>query len=804
MSYLIMLSVGIFSVAWWSSLPSLGSIFVVLLFSLPLWAVAKLRLPLCLLLGILWGLFSGHLLIKDSLPAAFDGEDILLTGTIVGLVDSNAKRSRFAFYVDSAQLFNQSGESAGNAQNIGIKKILISWYGKNDLRPGDRWQLVARLRQPRGFVNPRAFDYQLWLLQQAYGATGYVRSGQGANKLQNKPFLRIQSMLSAPVIISSVLRSTLRERIERAELSARGRAVILALTIGDKQRLSSWWADLARMGIVHLLVISGLHIGLIALLGTVVGSGLIRLVIVGKQLLYRAGLCSSSSQSMPWAPPLCGLLAAFLYSLLAGFSLPTQRALIAVLVIVTARLCYRKITPLLCMSWALLLIAISQPLAVLMAGFWLSFTAVGLLIWWFVPWQSTQRGSLLRASRSRIFSWWRTVSVQLALLVAMSVPLFLFLGKVSLLAPLVNLVAIPWISFITVPLSLLGALIPFNSVAEMFWQWADWSVAALWWLLDAIPQQLGFIVSPVAISPLLLSAVALAGFSLLLPKGLAVRWIGALPLALFLLFRHPDIPLRITILDVGQGLAVTVETQNHTLVYDTGVEYSEQFSAGSGIIAPYLWQQGRDFINTTIISHEDADHSGGFASLQKVLPSQRLLVGPAVAYTDKVVLDSQISICSADQNWLWDNIKFQILVADNRPDNGNNSSCVLLISFVNSTGRPVNILLPGDIERSGELALLEMGLLDNSALDLLVAPHHGSKTSSINAFVRRLAPEHVVFSAGYRHQFGHPHSSVENRYRETGSKLWNTGEQGAITFSWLPNGVLQVSAARNAQRRWWR
>ena len=217
-----------------------------------------------------------------------------------------------------------------------------------------------------------------------------------------------------------------------------------------------------------------------------------------------------------------------------------------------------------------------------------------------------------------------------------------------------------------------------------------------------------------------------------------------------------------------------------------------------------MWQQGRDFVNTTIISHEDADHGGGVASLQKVLPSQLLWVGPAVVYTDNVGLDSKITICSADQNWLWDNIKFQILVADNRPDNGNNSSCVLLISFVNSAGRPVNILLPGDIERSGELALLEMGLLDNSALDLLVAPHHGSKTSSINAFVRRLAPEHVVFSAGYRHQFGHPHSSVENRYRETGSKLWNTGEQGAVTFSWLPNGVLQVSAARNAQRRWWR
>ena len=795
MSYLLMLSVSIFSVAWWPSLPSPVFSFAVLLCALPLWAIPRLRLPLCLLLGMLWGVISGHLLIKDSLPAAYDGEEFLLTGTIVSLVDSNPKRSRFAFRVDSAELFTKGAE---NAERIAIKKILISWYGKDNLRPGQRWQLLARLRQPRGFVNPRAFDYQLWLHQQGYGASGYVRTSYPPIKLQNKPFLSLDYLLEAPLIYSSELRTRLRERIDRADLSPRGRAVILALTIGDKQRLSNWWHDLARMGIVHLLVISGLHIGLIALLGTVIGGGLLRVYILFGHLLNRAGLCSSV-KSLPWIAPLCGLLAAFLYSLLAGFSLPTQRALIAVLVIVAARLSYRKIPPLLCMTWALLLIAISQPLAVLSAGFWLSFTAVGLLIWWFVPWQSTVRRSGFFGS-----AWRRTASAQLALLAAMSVPLLLFLGKVSWLAPLVNLQAIPWVSFITVPLSLLGALMPSNSLAELLWQWADGSIAALWWWLELIPEQWGFIVFPLAISPQLLAAVILAGLSLLLPRGLVARFIGLVPLLVLLLFRHPDIPLRITVLDVGQGLAITVETQNHTLVYDSAVEYSKQFSAGSGIIAPYLWQQGRGRIDTTVISHEDADHSGGFASLQKVLPSERLLVGPAVNYSSQVVLDSQVSVCSAGQNWLWDNIKFQVLATDSRPDQGNNSSCVLLISFQNARARPVNILLPGDIERSGELALLRLPALENTALDLLVAPHHGSKTSSTPNFVQQLAPKHVIFSAGYRHHFGHPHPSVQDRYRDVGAVLWNTGEQGAITFSWLLGGELEVSAARNKQRRWWR
>ena len=144
------------------------------------------------------------------------------------------------------------------------------------------------------------------------------------------------------------------------------------------------------------------------------------------------------------------------------------------------------------------------------------------------------------------------------------------------------------------------------------------------------------------------------------------------------------------------------------------------------------------------------------------------------------------------------------MAADSRPDSGNNSSCVLLISFLNAWGRPVNILLPGDIERSGELALLGLPALENTVLDLLIAPHHGSKTSSIHSFVQQLAPQHVVFSAGYRHHFGHPHPSVEDRYRDVGAVLWNTGEQGAISFSWLPDGELEVSAARNSQRRWWR
>ena len=788
MAYLIMLSVGIFSVAWWPLLPSVEACLVVLICSIPLWTIGKLRLPLCLLTGILWGLFSAHWLLNYSLPAEFDRQDFLLSGTIVGLVDKNPRRSRFTLRVDSAQGLSDP------LPQIGVKKILLSWYGNTELVPGQRWQFVARLRRPRGFVNPQIFDYQSWLYQQGYGATGYVRASHQAERLAEQTFSSAGYLSLMAAVIPSRLRTELRQRIDRADLSERGRAVILALTIGDKKPLANWWQDLARLGIVHLLVISGLHIGLIALLGTLLGSALNRLIIVSRGVLFRYGLSSKSAISRPWVASLCGLLAAFLYSLLAGFSLPTQRALIAVLVVVIARLSYRKIPPLLCISWALLLIAISQPLAVLSAGFWLSFSAVGLLVWWFSPWRSI----------ARYFTWRRTGSAQLALLAGMSVPLLVFIGKLSWLAPLVNLLAVPWVSFITVPLSLLGSLMPSELLAEQLWQWADWSIAGLWWLLDSIPSQLGFWVSPLAVSPLSLAALMLAGLSLFLPRGFVCRWLGLLPALLLLLFPQPNIPLRITVLDVGQGLAVTVETENHTLVYDSGVEFSKQFSTGSGIIAPYLWQRGRASINTTVISHEDADHSGGLPSLQKVMPSERLLLGPAVNFDQSVIKDSSSSFCSAGQQWIWDKIRFQVLAPNSLDLEGNNSSCVVQVSFRSNSGRVIHILLPGDIQRSAELQLLQSPQLSHQPLDLLVAPHHGSKTSSTVDFVKRLAPRHVVFSAGYGHQFGHPHPTVVNRYQQVGSQRWSTAEQGAIIFSWLHSGKLQVSAARDKQRRWWR
>jgi competence protein ComEC len=594
------------------------------------------------------------------------------------------------------------------------------------------------------------------------------------------------------------LRAGIQQAIEQSDLSPRGRAVLLALSIGDKRQLATWWQDLARLGIVHLLVISGLHIGLVALFGAALGKGLARLVILMSSACSLLGL-RLSSPALHWLAPVSGLLAAGAYSLLAGFSLPTQRALIAVAVVVIARLRFRRIQPFVCLIWALTLIALLHPLAILIA--------------WFSPWQS-------------IDPWWtkkRTVSAQLALLVVMSVPLLFFIGRLSWLAPLVNLVAVLWVSMVTVPTVLFGCLLlPVSSrTAEVIWAISDWSVNLLWRFLDLLPSDQGFLVSPVGASSLVLSAALLAGLCLMLPRHLRERWLGVLPLALLLLFNdRPKFGLRVTVLDVGQGLAVVVETDKRNLLYDSGAQFSAAFSAGSGIVAPFLWQRGWRSITTTLISHEDGDHSGGFAALQQVLPSRQIITGPGVNYPEAVLQGQNVEICNAGAEWRWGEVLFEILspvsaVGSITAREGNNSSCVLRIRW-----RDIQLLLPCDIESATEYQLLDTGRLDGPHLDVLVAPHHGSKTSSTAKFVQQLQPKHMVFSAGYRHQFGHPHPSVVNAYNAVNSRVWNTAEQGAITFEWSRHekpardltgeltgelsGQLTVTTARGQARRWWR
>jgi len=268
--------------------------------------------------------------------------------------------------------------------------------------------------------------------------------------------------------------------------------------------------------------------------------------------------------------------------------------------------------------------------------------------------------------------------------------------------------------------------------------------------------------------------------------------------------------LWMTVLDVGQGLAVVVQVQvsgqHKTLVYDTGPSSGDRFNAGDAIVAPYLKTQGIKRIDKLVVSHSDNDHAGGATALLKAFPVKQFIVGEALAFDHDDVRQTD---CNQLPDWQWEDVRFQFLfnpiseLARSAQQNvkarinNNNQSCVLVIRYHDQT-----ILIPGDIESPVEHSLLQDPALP-SDITLLIAPHHGSNTSSTNAFVAQLHPQTVVFSAGYRSRYGHPHPLVQTRYREIGSRAYTTAETGQLQFVWDGEGRLRVSAMRFDQPRYW-
>lgn len=820
MTYLVTICVGIFAVNYFPALPSVTVYLVILAVITGFgWATHNLgwyardtrsqivsRYLICLALGIGWGVINAHQYLAHQLPETMDKHTFVVQGSVVGLVDKTDRRLRFALAVDSvAPADSPHADALDNTP--AVKRLLLSWYlqkpGTNkvldrQIESGDHWQLVVRLRRPRGMLNAGGFDYQAWLIQNDFSATGYIIESPFNQQLDGKQ----HSQLCALRDWVSRIRAQIREAIQQSSLTPLGKGIIIALTIGDKQGLGDWWDNLMQWGIVHLLVISGLHVGLVASFGFYGG-----LMITRIGLLITL-LSKNSAAALRLLPPLLGLITAIIYSAMAGFSLPTQRATIAVAVVMLAKLAYRRLTVQAVFFWTLLLVAISQPMAVLSASFWLSFLAVAVLLLWFSPWVSIGR------------QWYRLLGAQLALFFGLGAMSLWFIGHTSWLGPVVNLIAVPWISLVVVPLCLLAMLIYLIApdAAMGIWSLADGCIKALWFLLEKLPDNWGLLYLPVPIDGIALSCLLIAALGMMIPRGVSGRWLCWMPLVVILLVPSKKPPLRVTVLDVGQGLAVVIELPDRLLVYDTGPAYSEEFNAGSGIVAPFIRRSGQSTIDKLVISHEDNDHAGGFYGLVELIEVKQALLGPAFYhhYQDSVGNSQTLprtAICEKSEAWSWslpgsgsagqEMVHFDILMPDMADwgaeiPSGNNYSCVLLIRW-----NKQQILLTGDIERSGERVLLERYQLD--PMTLIVAPHHGSKTSSGQAFIDQLRPIHVVFSAGYRHQYGHPHPEVVQRYRNSGSTMWNTAVHGGVSFTWNHSGQLQVKTSRSLPSSyWWR
>ncbi|MCK5640480.1 MAG: DNA internalization-related competence protein ComEC/Rec2, partial [Gammaproteobacteria bacterium] len=534
------------------------------------------------------------------------------------------------------------------------------------------------------------------------------------------------------------------------------------------------WEVLIATGTNHLMAISGLHIGLVA--------GLVYLLV--RWLWVFAGSLALTVPA-PKAGAFAALLAAMVYAALAGFSIPTQRALVMIAVAMGAVLLQRHVLPRQGLALALLLVLLLDPLAVLAPGFWLSFAAVAVILY----------GMAGRLSPRGI--WWRWGRVQWLVAIGLLPFMLLLFGRVAPLSPLANIIAVPWMGFLVVPLTLLGALLlPLTEpVANLLLTSAVWLVELLWPLLEGLADASSGLQFPAP--PLWAMLPGLIGMAwLLAPRGWPVRGLGIIGL-LPMLLNSPAKPnageVWLTLLDVGQGLATVVQTTNHVLVYDTGPRFSDSFDTGKAVVAPYLQHRGIGRIDTLVISHGDNDHIGGAQSLSRALPVEEILT----SVPGKIPWQRSTP-CQRGQQWRWDGVDFEVLHPPSHyRSRGNDGSCVIRVS-----SRAGDVLLTGDIEALSELELV---LQEADALQtrILIAPHHGSKTSSNESFVTAVAPEYVLLPVGYRNRYGLPNAEVVSRYQKAGSRLLDTASHGAISVVMGSQHDILPTTYRSFARRYW-
>ncbi|WGL17182.1 DNA internalization-related competence protein ComEC/Rec2 [Microbulbifer bruguierae] len=796
------LAVGIATIAFLPTLPGSAGGAVALLFGLVCvvltvgiggWLGLANRLPCglgCLLLPFLfgcgWALNANHHALSERLPLALNGSDHSVTLEVEDLPEVSPAAARFGppggarGLVDSR--FRARVVDTDQRDLIG-KHLLLSWYRVDQklssrLRAGSRWKMSVRLKRPRGSVNPHTFDYEAWLLQQGIYATGYVR-----DKGQLPTFVQAGGGVDT-------LRETFRDRVSGQGLQRSG--LIRALLLGDRSGLDTDTnALLKRTGTAHLLAISGLHVGMVAGFFLLLGGALGRV----------AGILRAHNPL-----PLAGITAiggALVYTLLSGAPLSAQRALVMVVVATAAVVARRRVDPGLAFALALALVLLWQPLAVLNAGFWLSFIAVAVLLLRFQGRAETSAHA--RQAGSIVGKVHAAVSAQWCVLLGLMVPSLVIFSGVSASALLVNLIAIPWLALVILPLVLMGALVPVGGFSGLLWQLADWQLEWLLRFLLAVDGNLPSWQSMAVPGVALAGLAALASVLLLMPRGFPGRILGwcLIPVVLMGLTqwqRETQPRFELTVLDVGQGLAVVATTEDSSLVFDAGDAAPGGWSAGGGIVAPYLTAQGWRQVDALVVSHGDRDHAGGVEGLAEQLGIVRLVApGELPKRLQPLVAASSSDSCVAGRHLLLGEMELQWLWPSGAGISGeeNDHSCVALLTW-----RSVRILLTGDISRKAEKQLVK-NFPDFEPVDVLIAPHHGSRTSSSPDLIHWASPRNAVFSAGFRHHFGHPHPDVVRRFTQSGIHLFNTADLGAIAFLWSQNrGQPRLQCARAAGRFW--
>ncbi|MHB8472599.1 MAG: DNA internalization-related competence protein ComEC/Rec2 [Gammaproteobacteria bacterium] len=750
---------GCLAVQQLAALPALRWALPCLLLVAAAYHVPCLRLPAWFAAGLVWALWRAQAELGQSFNPALQGVDLTAEGYIAGIPEAQSRGTRVL--VDITHLHTASKSVAWQG------RVRLNWsIEASTLQVGERWRLYLRLKQAHGLMNPGGFDYEGWLYQQGIKATGTVRVAADNQRL------------AAPDWHYAIghARQHIGQALARALPQSPYLGIVTALVIGAQDAITpQQWQVFTRTGTSHLVAISGLNITLVA--------GLIAVLV---RRLWACWPYVALRFAAAKAAVCAALISASVYAVLAGFSIPTRRALIMLMVVLGARLWDRQLAPSRLLALGLLLVLLMDPTAPLTAGFWLSYGAVALLFY----------GMGGRLSPS---VWWRQWGRAQWLVALGLLPMTLVLfQRASLIAPLANLFAEPWLSLLVTPLTLLGTLLlPISNAAGAFvLHVASVLLGGIWPLLVVCANLPAASVSW-ALPASWIAAVAGVGALLLLaPRGVPARGIGLVLLLPVVLLR-PEVPrpgaVWFTLLDVGQGLAAVVHTAHHTLVFDTGPRFSDSFDTGAAVVLPYLRSLGINFVDTLVVSHGDNDHSGGAVSILANIPVAELLSSVPERFTH---LSAR---CRAGQSWRWDGVNFRILHPDaTRTWQGNNSCCVLSIEAPG--GR---VLMPADIEAEAEHHLVTEQA-DRLRAAILVAPHHGSRTSSTDEFISAVAPTYVLFPVGYRNRYGFPRSDVATRYVEHHAQRFDTDSAGSIEFHIDPDtGVSTPRSYRQAARRYW-
>ncbi|MBS0591529.1 MAG: DNA internalization-related competence protein ComEC/Rec2 [Proteobacteria bacterium] len=711
-----------------------------------------------ILLGAVWTMWRADAALSARLPVALEGVDVIVTGSVLGLPREQDGSARFDLLIHNAERDGDPVPVSG--------KLRLNWYDTAPtIAPCTQWRLHVRLKRPRGLVDPGAFDFERYALSEGIVATGYVR----------------EDAINAAIGTRTFCADGFRQRISLGIAATLGAGpqsdVLRALAFGDQQAMDEREWNVARStGIPHLIAISGLHIALFAGFGV---------------LLVRGVWKRMPRLTLRWPAPrieaIASLTFALAYAAISGLGLPTRRALFMIGVLLAANLVRRARAPVHGLAFAVIALLALDPLCVLSAGFWLSFMGVAWLMF-------------CLGGRGQRHRWWHDmISAQGVATIGLLPLTIWFFGQSSLIGPIANLLAVPVVCFIVLPLGVSGAVlqssvpvlgVPLLKLAGVALQW-------LWWALERMaswPGAMWYFPEPSAWALVL---AMLGAAWLLMPRGIPLRVVG---IALFLPLLVParselaEGEFEALLLDVGQGLSVVVRTRDHALVYDAGARFPSGFDLGEVAVVPALRARGVDQIDRLIVSHGDNDHAGGAAAVLAAFPHA------AVSSGEPERLPMPAAQCLAGEVWQWNGVTFRV-VHPHVPlvTKDNDRCCVLEVR----TGDDA-LVLTGDITTAVEGEVVA-ALGARAAHTVVTVPHHGSKTSSSASFIDALRPQLALVSSGYRNHFNHPNPAIVARYRHAGVPLLDTPESGFIALRFSPAAAVRtIERGRIDRHPYWR